>query len=127
MLRPKMLDHVGLVVSDIDRSLRFYQALGLEVLRRSAPDSDRAAAVLAIGDQEINMFCNPTLAAAGEDAPQKIDHFCLTMQSATIEEVVAELHAAGIEIAKGPVERRDGASLFVSDPDGVRVELAVKR
>lgn len=126
MLRPKMLDHVGLVVSDIDRSLRFYQALGLEVLRRSTPDSGRAAAVLAIGDQEINMFGNPTL-AAGEDTPQKIDHFCLTMDSATIEDVVGELQAAGITVANGPVERRDGASLFVSDPDGVRVELAVKR
>ena len=37
MLRPKALDHVGITVTDMDRSLRFYcGVLGLELLRRTA-------------------------------------------------------------------------------------------
>jgi hypothetical protein len=40
---------------------------------------------------------------------------------------VGALSQAGVEIAKGPVRRRDGTSLFVSDPDGCRVELIVKK
>ena len=32
MLRPRAIDHVGILVTDMDRSLRFYQALGMELL-----------------------------------------------------------------------------------------------
>jgi catechol 2,3-dioxygenase-like lactoylglutathione lyase family enzyme len=33
MLRPKALDHVGLKVTGMEKSLHFYQTLGLELLR----------------------------------------------------------------------------------------------
>jgi glyoxalase/bleomycin resistance protein/dioxygenase superfamily protein len=46
--------------------------------------------------------------------------------AASIEDVIADLRRAGIEIARGPVKRRDGTALFVHDPDGVRVELQLK-
>jgi catechol 2,3-dioxygenase-like lactoylglutathione lyase family enzyme len=55
MLRPKALDHVGLIVTDLDRSLRFYKALGLELLRRSERCTG-SSAVLKVGAQEINVF-----------------------------------------------------------------------
>jgi catechol 2,3-dioxygenase-like lactoylglutathione lyase family enzyme len=51
MLRPKALDHVGLIVTDMDRSLRFYQALGLELMRRSERGAG-SSAVLKVGAQE---------------------------------------------------------------------------
>ena len=34
MLRPRNFEHIGIVATDFERSLRFYSALGLEVLRR---------------------------------------------------------------------------------------------
>ena len=126
MLRPKALDHVGLIVSDVDRSVRFYEALGLELVRRSEPGSGRSAAVLKVGDQEINMFCNPELIEATRDQPQKIDHLCLMMESATIDDLVGALREAGLDIVRGPVKRRDGAAVFLNDPDGVRVELQIR-
>ena len=46
--------------------------------------------------------------------------------SASIDDLMAALAQAGIAIAKPPVQRSDGISLFVSDPDGCRVELIVK-
>jgi len=126
MLRPKALDHVGLVVTDLDRSLRFYEALGLELLRRKGPNADGVStAVLRVGDQELNVFSDPSFVAA--EKGERIHHFCLAMETADIAALVAALRQVGIEIAKGPIERRDGTSLFVSDPDGVRVELIVKR
>ncbi|MFI5000529.1 MAG: VOC family protein [Reyranellales bacterium] len=129
MLRPKALDHVGLVVTDMNQSLRFYcEALGLELLRRSDRGAGVTSAVLRVGDQEINMFSGPENVSAGRDrAPNVIDHFCFEVESASIDDVVAALRQAGVEVAKGPVKRRDGTSLFVSDPDGCRVELIVKK
>jgi hypothetical protein len=49
------------------------------------------------------------------------------MASAGIADLVGALGRVGIAIAKGPIERRDGVSLFVQDPDGVRVELILKK
>jgi catechol 2,3-dioxygenase-like lactoylglutathione lyase family enzyme len=128
MLKPKALDHVGLKVTDMDRSLRFYcDGLGLELLRRSDKGPGIAAAVLRVGTQEMNLFSDPGFAAvASADNPPGLDHFCLEIDSASIDELVAALGHAGIAVAKPPVKRSDGVSLFVSDPDGCRVELIVK-
>ena len=128
MLKLKALDHVGLVVSDMDRSLRFYcQALGLELLRRTEREGGVTSAVLRVGTQEINMFCNAGAASpARHGAASVIDHFCFEVERASIEDVVAALSRAGVAVAKGPIKRSDGTSLFVSDPDGCRVELIVK-
>ena len=128
MLKPKALDHVGLKVTDMDRSLRFYcDGLGLELLRRRDRAPGIATAVLRVGDQEMNLFSNPGLAAnPTDDDPSGLDHFCLEVASASIDELMAALAQAGIAVAKPPVKRSDGVSLFVSDPDGCRVELIVK-
>jgi glyoxylase I family protein len=126
MLRIKAFDHVGLVVTDLDRSLRFYvEGLGLELLRRREGAGGTSSAVLKVGDQEINVFCNPDF-IVGMNELHRIDHFCLMMESATMNELIAALREAGLEIAEGPTERRDGAAVFLHDPDGVRVELQIK-
>jgi catechol 2,3-dioxygenase-like lactoylglutathione lyase family enzyme len=122
VLRPKALDHVGIVVTDMERSLRFYQALGLELVR--LPRRPGGATVLKLGNAEINMFCNPESAGGGER--QRLDHLCLEMDSGTMDELIAGLGAAGVKIAGGPIGRSDGTALFVQDPDGARVELLVK-
>ena len=124
MLKPKALDHVGIIVTDMDRSLRFYtEGLGLKLLRRRGAGRD-AFAALKIGDLEFNVFCNPTLVSEG--AAQHVDHLCLAMDYPTIDDLIAALNDAGIGIASGPVKRSDGNALFVRDPDGLRVELLVK-
>jgi lactoylglutathione lyase len=127
-VRPKALDHVGLKVSDMDRSLRFYcDGLGLELLRRSDKGPGMASAVIRIGAQEMNLFSDPAfgIPQAGGN-PTGMDHFCFEVDNASVDDLVTALGHAGIAVAKGPIKRRDGVSLFVSDPDGVRVELIVK-
>ena len=124
----RALDHVGLKVSDMDRSLRFYcDGLGLELLRRSDKGPGVASAVLRIGNQEMNLFSDPAFSAPQAGGrPAGMDHFCVEVGNESVEDLVAGLARAGIAVAKGPTRRRDGVSLFVSDPDGVRVELIVK-
>ena len=127
-VRPKALDHVGLKVSDMDRSLRFYcDGLGLELLRRSDKGPGVASAVIRIGAQEMNLFSDPAFGAPqAYGNPTGMDHFCVEVDNASVDELVSALARAGIAVARGPIKRRDGVSLFVSDPDGVRVELIVK-
>ena len=127
MLRLKALDHVGLKVTDMDKTLDFYRRLGLTVLRTSGPDTDgERSAVIQVGSQELNVFSHPDFVSSGQENPVGMDHFCFLVEAASVDEVVADLRQAGIDIVRGPVKRRDGTALFVCDPDGVRVELQLK-
>jgi catechol 2,3-dioxygenase-like lactoylglutathione lyase family enzyme len=129
MLRPKGLDHVALTVTDMDKTLHFYhQLLGLELLRTSGPNaSGERTAVLKVGGQEINVFSRPDFVSVASNNSVGVDHFCLNMDAASIDGVIADLRQAGIDVYRGPVERRDGTSVFVYDPDGVHVELRVAK
>ena len=127
MLRPTAIDHVGLVVKDMDRTLQFYQRLGLTLLRSSGPNAEGVrTAVIQVGSQELNVFSSPVSPSAASAPMLGMDHFCLAVEAASIEEVVADLHQVGIVVERGPIKRRDGMALFVHDPDGVRVELQLK-
>ena len=72
------------------------------------------------------MFSHPEFVSSGKENPVGMDHFCLIVDAASVDDVIADLRQAGIDIVRGPVERRDGTALFVHDPDGVRVELQLK-
>jgi glyoxylase I family protein len=127
MLKIRQLDHVGLTVSDLDRSLDFYRRLGLEVLRTNGPDAKGArSAVVKVAGQELNIFARADAAPIDtRDNAAGMHHFCLRMEAASIDELIADVRKAGLEIVRGPIKRRDGSSLFLSDPDGVRVELQI--
>ena len=127
MLRPNALNHVALAVTDMDKTLHFYQLLGLEVLRTSGPNTEGGrSAVLKVGGQEINVFHSPGLVSIDRENPIGVHHFCLNMEADSIDDLIADLRQAGIDIFRGPVERRDGTSVFVHDPDGVHVELRLE-
>jgi catechol 2,3-dioxygenase-like lactoylglutathione lyase family enzyme len=127
MPRLKGLDHVGLLVTDMARTLDFYQRLGLTLLRTSAPRADGpSSAVMQVGNQELNIFSVSEPASTRAAHPVGMDHLCFTVDAASIDDVIADLRQAGIDIVKGPDRRRDGTALFVHDPDGVRVELQIK-
>jgi catechol 2,3-dioxygenase-like lactoylglutathione lyase family enzyme len=129
MLRPKALDHVGLKVADMDETLHFYhQVLGLELLRTSGPNAEGGRwAVIKVGGQEINLFSGPDFVSGAKDNSVGVDHFCLNMDAASIDDVIADLRQVGVDNFRGPVERRDGTSVFVYDPDGIHVELRIAK
>ena len=128
MLHPKALDHLALKVTDMDKTLHFYhQVLGLELLRTSGPNAEGGrSAVLQAGGQKIDMFSRPDFVSADKDKPVGMDHLCLIVETASVEDLVAHLQQAEVEIFWGPVTRHSSTYVYVYDPDGVHVELRVE-
>jgi catechol-2,3-dioxygenase len=49
------------------------------------------------------------------------------MEAASVDDLMAHLRQANVEIFWGPVERQSSTSVYVYDPDGVHVELRLER
>ncbi len=127
MLGINGLDHIVLMVRDIERSLAFYQeALGLTPER---VDQWRRGEV-SFPSLRINESTIIDLVQAPADPPSaypNLAHFCLVTGADDLAGIARRLEAAGVKIETGPVVRSgargDGASLYFSDPDGNVIEL----
>ncbi|MDQ3107294.1 MAG: VOC family protein [Actinomycetota bacterium] len=122
MLRVQAIDHLVLVVADVERSVAWYRdVLGLEALRL---EEWRAKQVffpsLRIDEGTIiDVVAGERPAGTGN-----VDHFCLVIDQTDL----ATLRDSGhFDVVEGPVTRwgarGDGLSLYVRDPDGNVVEL----
>ena len=117
------LIHTCYRITDIDRSVAFYTALGFEERRR-----------MPIREEATNVFMG--LPGAGDQLELTYNHgvdsyelgtgyghIALTVDdmSATLEQLAAQ----GIEPERPPYQVREGGSFlcFVRDPDQYRVEL----
>ena len=115
--------HTCYRIGDIDRSVRFYEALGFEELRR-----------MPIRDEAINVFMGlPGDGARLEltynhgvteyDLGTGYNHIAISADD--LDATLARLAEHGIAPEKPPYSVRAGGSriAFVRDPDGYRVEL----
>jgi catechol 2,3-dioxygenase-like lactoylglutathione lyase family enzyme len=121
----RRIDHVVLTVADLGATIAFYErVLGM----RHVVTGDRHA--VHFGDCKLNLHPEvndyPPLKAAVPTLGS--EDICLVADG-PIEDVEAQLRAAGVEIEAGPVTR-DGAlgpmtSVYFRDPDSNLVEISV--
>ncbi|HEY6523975.1 MAG TPA: VOC family protein [Solirubrobacteraceae bacterium] len=120
------LIHTCYRITDIDRSVAFYEALGFREIRR-AP----------IRDEAINVFMNqpedgdnPRLELTfnfghteAYDIGTGYGHIAIT--AGDLDQTLADLSDQGIEPERPPYTINEGGNrlCFVRDPDGYRVEI----
>ncbi|MDQ5820915.1 MAG: VOC family protein [Actinomycetota bacterium] len=117
------LAHTCYRITEIDRSVAFYTALGFEELRR-----------MPIREEAINVFMGlpgdgPRLELTynfGVDSYELgtgYGHIAVTVDD--LDSTLASLAEQGIEPERPPYQVREGGSriCFVRDPDGYRIEL----
>ena len=118
------LIHTCYRITDPERSIAFYEALGLEK-RRELPIRDEAVnyffGVPGKPQPELELTYN-----FGVDAYEQgtaYGHIALTIDD--MAGTLAALAEKGIEPERAPYSVREGGSLlcFVRDPDGYRIEL----
>ncbi len=114
------LDHIVLVVSDVERSITWYrEALGLDVLRL---DQWRRGEVpfpslRLSADSLIDLV-------QGERTGENVNHFALVVEGVDVDELAG---SGRFEVYAGPADlfgaRGIGRGIYVRDPDGNGVEL----
>jgi catechol 2,3-dioxygenase-like lactoylglutathione lyase family enzyme len=123
------IQHVGLVVSDLERSRRFYaDALGLEEVPRP-PNFTFAGAWFRFGGTEIHLLAEAhTTGGAGQGEVGAGAAYGLTSHVAfevdDLDGACSRLAAHGVPLDGGPMPRGDGfMQAFLRDPDGYVLEL----
>ncbi|UMA63915.1 VOC family protein [Roseivivax marinus] len=117
------IGHVHLKVSDLDRSIDFYQrVLGLKLMQRYGP----SAAFLSAGGYHHHLGLNTWDSKGAGPAPRGYPGLFHTAflfpDRKTLGEALARAIAAGIEIS-GAADHGVSEAVYFDDPDGNGVEI----
>jgi catechol 2,3-dioxygenase-like lactoylglutathione lyase family enzyme len=145
MIKASRLHHVGIPVSDLDRSVAWYEhVLGLVLDKRApssgvelsraveVPSAEMNVAFLAVGDHLLLELLEYTSPRGKPYALANCDvgavHVCFQVDD--IQAAHADLTAAGIAFNHPPIELGPDAGdlegywfAYFRDPDGVQLEL----
>ena len=139
----RKLTHIGVCVSDMERSKRFYcDVLGFRVVRELRFEGEPCDTLLRLRDVslhllyierdgfELELLCyasplSPKPAPA--HAMNDLGFTHISIQVPSLQESIATLEAAGVEVIHSTfVQVGDlGGAVFAKDPDGLLVELVL--
>lgn len=106
-------------MSDVDRSVAFYQQFGFEVLTRNS----KPEFALRLGDGTIGLL--KVDLAQWPRALRGTVHIELSTDN--VDTLFAQLQAQGVDLATPPRARPWERQMFTMDPDGYRLEIAQGR
>ncbi len=133
--------HVGICVSDLERSVRFYRdLLGFELEHELAMEGEPVATLLRLPDVklaavylardgvriELLHFPRPAAPPRRERAMNELGLTHLSFRVSDLDAVLVRLRDAGARILDETVLRFpefQSAACFVTDPDGQLIEL----
>ena len=130
MSQIKKINHVAIVVKDIDESLKFWEsALGLKLHHvEDVPSQASKVAFIPVGDSEIELVQPTTedsgMAAYLEKRGEGLHHLCIEVDD--IEGKMQELKDAGVRLVNETPQVLPGRKMAFIHPksaSGVLVEL----
>jgi catechol 2,3-dioxygenase-like lactoylglutathione lyase family enzyme len=110
-LRAATLNHASLIVSNLERSVAFYQrTFGLAV-----KSTQQGGVNLAVGEAFVGVY------QGGQDAVPHINHICFGIRDFNPAATVTALEAQGLAAES---RTRDGVTqVYTADPDNLRIQL----
>src|SRR4051812_22917838 len=117
------LIHTCYRITDVDRSVAFYEALGFEERRRMPIREEAINVFMGLPGDTDKLELTYNFGVDSYELGTGYGHIAVSVED--IEETLARLKDQGIEPEREPYRVREGGSLlcFVRDPDGYRIEL----
>jgi len=116
--------HFGLRVTDLDRSLAFYTAVGYEIVGSVPETSLGHLTMLQLpGDEFVTIELVHDPDQGDVNVSTGLSHFVIKVES--LDATISELGARGIDADEpaSPDGSDDFRTTWVIDPDGNRIEL----
>lgn len=116
--------HVGIIVSNLERSKAFYEALGFEEAEEHVAE-DKTISFLRLGGLQVELFAYRETVPSVELPERVLGFRHLALETADIDAALAELKVRGLIPADAQVQKLPGGwrLLFFQDPDGVEIEI----
>jgi lactoylglutathione lyase len=117
------LIHTCYRITDIDKSVDFYEKLGFEELRRMDLPDGATNIFMGLPDDGARLELTFNPGVESYEIGTGYGHIAITAED--LDGTLSNLAGIGIEPEKPPYQVREGGSrlCFVRDPDGYRIEL----
>jgi catechol 2,3-dioxygenase-like lactoylglutathione lyase family enzyme len=126
LIKYQELHHVGLTVTDLERSKHFYsQILCLKEIKR--PNFNFEGAWYEIGQQQLHLLVCPhsQTIRSNKNLNSREGHVALRVEN--YDETLNWLKKNNIEVLEKPNSVSGFAQIFCADPDGNLIELNVEQ
>jgi catechol 2,3-dioxygenase-like lactoylglutathione lyase family enzyme len=112
------IDHIELIVRDVEEFVTFFQNLGFELLMRTGHHGD--AAEMKLPGENQTIF---EIHQVGGEEVIGVNHIALRVDDA--EAAYKDFQAKGIPFTRGPkyVDATGRTTVELRDPDGWRIQL----
>jgi lactoylglutathione lyase len=117
------LIHTCYRITDVDRSVAFYEALGFEERRRMPIREEAINVFMGLPGDGDRLELTYNFGVDSYDVGTGYGHIAVSVDD--LEQTLVRLKEQGLEPEREPYRVREGGSLlcFVRDPDGYRIEL----
>jgi len=116
MLKTVCIDHINMVVKNLDESVRFYGDVFGFAVKKEQPEQDS----VIIGDENVKLCLYE-----GEDAGDRkgLSHFGIHI--ANFDEVLRVCERLSVPVNyNGIIEWEKSRSVYIQDPNGYEIELS---